>query len=507
LSARPAWRLLLLLAGAKIALHLLAIEQYGYFRDELYYLACTDRLDWGYVDLQPLSIWVLAAVRFLLGDSLPALRLLPALAGAATVILFGVVTHRLGGGRYAQGLAALVALLCPTFLGTNHYYSMNALDFLLWAISALLLLRALEQPTVLRWIPIGIVAGLALLNKPSALWYGGSLFIGLLVTRHRPVLRTPGPWVAFAIAALLALPNVVWQARHGWPTPEWMRNASAYKMVATPPLRFVLEQILAMNPGAVPVWIAGLAYGLFGRGEPLRRGGRVLFWMYVVIALLLMMSGRSRAYYLAVTYVMVLPLGAVALEQRVRARTMRAALALPVIVFGAVVLPFALPVLPVRTFVRYQAALHQEPRTDEHHQMGALPQQYADMFGWPEMVVLVEKAYLRLTPAERAHCRIFGQNYGEAGAVDVLGRRLGLPHAISGHNSYWLWGPGEDPVDVVIIIGGDRPDNAQFFEEIEIVGQTSSPWAMPYERGLDVSIGRRPKVDLRKAWPELRHYI
>ncbi|HEX5041928.1 MAG TPA: glycosyltransferase family 39 protein [Candidatus Polarisedimenticolaceae bacterium] len=507
MNGRTAWRLLLLLAVAKLTLHLFAVEQYGYFRDELYYLASTEHLDWGYVDHPPLSIAVLAAVRFLIGDSLPALRLVPALAGAATVVLFGLVAHRLGGGRFAQGLAALVALLCPTFLGTHHYYSMNAIDLLLWSLGALLVLRVLEKPTLGGWSALGVLGGLALLNKPSALWYGGSLFIGLLVTHHRRVLRTPGPWVAAALAALVFLPNVLWQVRHGWPTQEWMRNASTYKMVATGPLRFVLDQILAMNPGAVPVWIAGLSYGLFGRGEPLRRGGRVLFWMYVVIALLLMMSGRSRPYYLAVTYIMVLPLGAVALEQRVETRALRAALAVLVVLFGALILPFALPVLPVRTFVRYQAALGQEPRTDEHHEMGALPQQYADMFGWPEMVALVHKAYLRLTPDERAHCRIFGQNYGEAGAVDVLGRKLGLPPAVSGHNSYWLWGPRPGRVDAVIIIGGDRADNARFFESIEIVGQTSSPWAMPYERGLDVSIGRRPKVDLRQLWPELRRYI
>ena len=507
MNARPAWRLLLLLAVAKLALHVLAIEQYGYFRDELYYLASTRHLAWGYVDLQPLSIWVLAAVRFLLGDSLPALRLLPVLAGGATVVLFGLVAHKLGGGHYAQGLAALVALLCPTFLGTDHYYSMNALALLFWVLAALLLLHTLERPALGRWALVGLLGGVALLNKPSALWYGGSLFIGLLVTRYRPLLRTPGPWIALALVALLVLPNAVWQAQHGWPTPEWMRNASSIKMVATGPVEFVLEQIVSMNPGAAPIWIAGLLYGLFGRGEPFRKGARVLFWMYVVIALLLVMSGRSRPYYLAVTYVMVLPLGAVALEERVPGHAMRTALAVLVIVFGALALPFALPVLPVRTFVRYQAALHQAPHTDEHHAMGALPQQYADMFGWEEMVALVHKAYLRLTPDERAHCRIFGQNYGEAGAVDVLGRPLDLPYAISGHNSYWLWGPGEGEVDAVIIIGGDRADNARYFESIEIVGQTSSPWSMPYERGLDISIGRRPKADLHQIWPELRHYI
>jgi hypothetical protein len=123
------------------------------------------------------------------------------------------------------------------------------------------------------------------------------------------------------------------------------------------------------------------------------------------------------------------------------------------------------------------------------------------------MAELVAKAYARLTPEERRHARVFGQNYGEAGAIDVLGRRLGLPRAMSGHNSYWLWGPGDFDGGVLIIIGGDREGNAEFFEDIEIVGQTSSPWSMPYERGLDVSIARRPKRNLREAWPELRRYI
>lgn len=139
--------------------------------------------------------------------------------------------------------------------------------------------------------------------------------------------------------------------------------------------------------------------------------------------------------------------------------------------------------------------------------MGALSQDYADMFGWDQMTALVAEAYGRLTPEERKRCKVFGQNYGEAGAIDVLGRRYGLPHAISGHNSYWLWGPGKGDWDVLIIIGGDRADNRVFFDDIQIVGQTSSPWSMPYERGLDVSIARKPKISARDAWPRLKKYI
>jgi hypothetical protein len=147
------------------------------------------------------------------------------------------------------------------------------------------------------------------------------------------------------------------------------------------------------------------------------------------------------------------------------------------------------------------------PATEERHDVGPLSQQYADMFGWEEMTALVARAYQRLTPEERAHCRVFGQNYGEAGAIDVLGGRYGLPRALSGHNSYWLWGPGDWDGSVLIIIGGDREDNARFFEEIEVVGQVRAPYAMPYERGRDVSIGRRLRMPVVRAWPALKHFI
>jgi hypothetical protein len=262
-----------------------------------------------------------------------------------------------------------------------------------------------------------------------------------------------------------------------------------------------------MGPATLPVWLAGLLFALFARGA---RPWRILAWIYLAVAAILLLGGRSRASYLAVAYPMLLALGGVAWE-RVMARELWRRLwpALPALVLalGLVAVPFALPVLPVGAFIGYQSALGMSPATEERHEVGPLPQQYADMFGWEELTALVERAYQRLTPEERAHARVFGQNYGEAGAIDVLGRKSGLPRALSGHNSYWLWGPGDWDGSVLIIIGGDRPDNAVFFEEIEIVGQTRAPYAMPYERGLDVSIGRRLRMPVARAWPALRRFI
>lgn len=494
-------------ALAKLALHALAINHYGWFRDELYYVASTWHLAWGYVEHPPLSIALLALVRHTLGDSLIAVRVVPALAGVATVVLTGLIARQLGGGRFAQGLACLGALLSPVFLALDHYYSMNALDLLLWTVAVWMLLRILRHGRGRDWLLLGLVLGLGLLNKISMLWLGLGLAVGLVLTPHRRWLATPWPYLAAAIAALIFLPHVLWQAANGWPTLEFMRNATARKMVSVGWSDFVLKQVLEMGPGNLPVWLAGLLFALFARTA---RPSRILAWIYLAVAALLLAGGRSRASYLAIAYPMLFALGGVAWEAwlaRGSLRRLRPALPIVMVSFGLLALPFALPVLPVETFIRYQAALGMAPSTEEHHEVGPLSQHYADMFGWEELTELVARAYARLTPEERTRCRVFGQNYGEAGAIDVLGRKRGLPRALSGHNSYWMWGPGQFDGSVLIIIGGDREDNASFFEQIEIVGQTRSPYAMPYERGLDVSIGRRLRMPMAQAWPRLRHYI
>jgi hypothetical protein len=423
-----------------------------------------------------------------------------------TVFLVGVVARQLGGGRFAQVLAALAALAAPVFLGLGSFYSMNALDLLSWAAATWMLLRALDTGHRRNWIALGLILGAGLMNKISVLWLAGGMVIGLLLTPHRRVLRRVWPWAAALVAALLFSPYLIWEVRHGWPTVEFMRNATSLKMVALSPGGFLFDQFVSMNVGSAPVWVAGIVFGLSRAGAR----GRVLVWIYLTVLAVLIAAGSARASYLAPAYCGLLALGAVAIERVAQARRwsrLRPAVVALTVAGGIVTAPMALPVLPVETFVRYQRALRFSPRTEERQEMGELPQHFADMFGWEELTALVAEAYRRLGPEEREHCRVFGQNYGEAGAIDVLGRRLGLPRALSGHNSYWIWGPGGADWDVIIIIGGDREDNEEFFEDIEVVGRTASRWSMPYERDLDVSIARRPRMSVREAWPRVKLFI
>jgi 4-amino-4-deoxy-L-arabinose transferase-like glycosyltransferase len=440
----PAWprhRTLLLLALACFALEAAALTRYGWFRDEFYYLACADHPALGYVDQPPLSIWLLAGWRALFGESLAALRLLPAFVGAATVYLTGALAAALGGSRPAQAIAAVAALATPTLLGTFHYCSMNSFDLLLWLVAFHLWVRALETGSSGDWLKLGSVLGLGLLDKISVLWLLAGIAGGLLLTSHRRQLARPGPWLGAGLALALFSPYVLWNAAHHWPTLEFMRNATVRKMVATGPLEFWQRQLLTMNPANALVWLPGLAWLLFDHDG---KRWRPLGLAFAIVAGILMLGGRSRASYLAPAYLALFAAGGVALERRLtgpRGAWARGAVVVLVVGLGAVSAPLALPLLPVERFIAYSRSLGLAPGTEEHHRMGPLPQQYADMFGWPELVDEVANAWASLTPEERTHAAIFGQNYGEAGAVEVLGRARGLRPVLSGHNNFWLWGP------------------------------------------------------------------
>ena len=492
-------------ALAALALHLVALTQYGWFRDEFYYVVCARHLAWGYVDHPPLSIAILALVRAIAGESLVALRLVAALAGAATVYLTAWLARDLGGGRFAQALAGLAALLAPIFLAAGRFYSMNAFELLLWTVGAVVLVAALRHGRPRDWVWLGVVMGLGLLNKISMSWLGLGLAVGMVMTPHRRQLATPWPYFAAAIAVLIFVPHLLWQLANGLPTLEFMRNAATHKMATVTPLDFVRGQFLVMGPANLLVYLPGLLFALLA---PMARPWRVLGLSFLAVAALLIAAGTSRANYLTVAYPPLLALGGVAWERwTARApRAVRAALLAVVGVLGLPLIPLALPILPVENFIRYQATLGMRPSTEERKSVGPLPQHYADMFGWDELVTQVARAAERLTPEERARAVVFGQNYGEAGAVDVLGRKLGLPPAISSHNNYWLWGPGGWDGKVMIIIGGDYQDNAAYFESVQRVAVWDHPYAMPYERGLDISIGRGLKGSPGDVWPRLKHY-
>ncbi len=434
--------LLFYLALTKLLIHVATnlAGGYGYFRDELYYIACSDHMAWGYVDQPPLSIAVLWLSRLLFGDSLVALRFLPAVAGAVVVALAGLMTKELGGNRYAQFLAACSVIAAPLLLGVNSYYAMNSFDLLFWTLTFFLLVIILKRDKKKHWLVLGLVLGLGLLNKISVLWLGAGLGVGLLLTPNRKLLLARRVWLAAAIAFVVFLPHIVWQVANGFPTLEFIKNATANKYVALSPLGMFSQQILTMNPLTFLIWFPGLVYFLVAKSA---KQFRILPIIYFTVFLILVINRNSKAEYLGPMFPMLFALGAFAIEKfivKFNWRLLKPVLIALVVLSGIASAPLAIAVLPVESFIAYSKALGITPSTPEKKKLSKLPQFYADMFGWEKMVAVVAEAYNSLTPEEKTKCVFIGNNYGEAGAIDFFGGGYNLPKSISGHNSYWLWG-------------------------------------------------------------------
>ncbi len=495
----------------RLAAVLLFAGRYGYFRDELYYIACSDHLAFGYVDHPPLSIGLLAIVRAVLGDSLFAIRLLPALAGAATVFIAGLMARKLGAGKYGQFLTALAILFSPVLLGQSRYFSMNSLDILFWTIAIYLVLIILVDDRPRLWPLFGLTVGLGLMNKYSIGFLVIGLTAGLLLTGQRKRLLDPRFWAGAAIAGILFLPHLVWQVRNAFPSLEFMRNAALNKNAPVSVPGFLLGQFLEVGFAQAVIWIAGLLFFFFHR-EGKRH--RLFGWMYVLV-FAIMIVGKAKAYYLSPIYPVLLGGGAVLLERMSAPRGrrwIRVNLAALVLIFGLSAAPFAIPCLPLRTYISYQKALGMTPPSGERNEIGVLPQHYADMFGWKEMAATVAGVYRSLTPEERADCVIYVRNYGQAGAVDFFGRELGLPRASCTHNSYWYWGPPEGGEKALIIFGFNSnvaenlSDLAPYFESVEHAATFTCTYCMPYENNRPIFIGRRFKGSLEELWERDKHF-
>ncbi len=496
------------LAVVKFLLQLAGIRHYGFFRDELYYMACGEHLAWGYVDQPPLIAFVAWFARHLFGSSLVSVRVLPALAGAAVVFLTGILAREMGGGRFAQFLAATAILFAPAYLALDGFLSMNAFEPLFWLLCAWLTVRMVRDSSPRLWLAFGAVAGLGLENKHTMMVFGFGIVAGLLLSGEQRQFRLKWIWFGGLLALALFLPNLLWEARHGWPQIEVVRNAQLYKNVPVSHLGFLGEQVALLDPVALPVWLAGLGWYFFA---PQGKRFRFLGWAYLISLSVFMFLG-GKAYYLLPAYPVLMASGGIAFEElaQIRSRlSLRVVLSALVILGGLIGIPFGVPVLPVDSFVRYSHVLPYSNlvKTERDAVPVQMPQTYADMFGWDTMAGTVARVYQSLPPAERAGCAILAGNYGEAAAVDYYGAALGLPKAISGHNTYFYWGPRGYSGACVILFGERSKEVSAFFGEVDRAATVTSAYAMPVERSVPVYVCRKPSAPLSVLWPRFRMII
>ena len=483
------------------------LHGYGYFIDELYYIACARRLSFGYVDHPPLAPAILRMNLALFGDSLVALRIPSAVAGALTALTTGWLAARLGAGRFGQALAAICAVVPPLFLVIFNFFSMNSFEILLWTAMLLVVVLMVERNEPRLWVVFGALSGIALENKHTVVLLAVGILAGLGLTAERKLLFTKWLFVGGALAFLLFLPNLLWQVGNEFPSLEFYRNATVFKNRPLPPLQVVWNQVLFMSPVTLPVWAAGIYFCLRRRPEL-----RFLAIAYLLLLGSLVLSQSSRPDRIAGLYPALFACGSVAIERFVRSRPARALVLTAVLAGSALLAGISLPVLPPESVSRFVGFLGVDTQIERGAGKRAeLPQWLADRFGWEELVDPLTTVFLSLSEEERARAVILAPSYGHAGALELFGRGR-LPPVMSPHNTYHLW--GRDDVrrlegGVLISIGYDAEDIGAMYESIEQVAVYDCDYCMTWRDEMPIFLARGLKIagsELGPAWEAAKHY-
>ncbi len=502
---KPAFaRVTLLLLGLfTLLLHFSFNGGYGYFRDELYYIACGEHLSFGYVDHPPLIALIASLSRFLLGDSLFDIRFFPAVTAAVLVVLTGRMAQQLGGGRMAQGLAATAVMASPFFLLAGNILSTIVFDQLWWALVFLVLVRLVDVDDPRLFIAVGVIAGLGLMTKHNMVFLGFGLALGLLLTTERRYYRGPWLWLGGAIAVSIFMPNIIWQMQNDWATLDFISGLRRTVLAHSSIVGNVTEIVMGMNPVSLAMGIVGVWFFL---GSSRDKTYRLIGWVLVIVAFVSIVL-KSKSYYVAPLLPPAVAGGALVIERYLATRSkgwVVTALLAPMIAWGAIAAPLMMPILSLEGLLRYTATLGM---TEERNWAGGsqrLPTLFADMLGWSEMVERVAEVYSELSPDEQSRITVYARNFGQAGAIDLLGPNKGLPSAVCGGHNYFIWGPGDRAEDLLLTVGEPVEDLEPRCDEVELKAVHRHALAMSLEQEVPIAICRGLRPPLEELWPRLR---
>lgn len=465
--------------------------RYGFHRDELYFLECAHHLAWGFVDQPPMVPAIAWLSVHIWGTSPWSVRLLSATAGGASVVLTGLMARELGGAWRAQVLAALAAATTPEALGAFHLLSTTPFDLFFWCATLYVSVRLLRTEDELLWLVLGLLVGVGLLNKWNIGFLAVALGVGFLAGGRGREFRRPWPWAGAALALLIWLPNFVWNAQHNWAEVSMSQSLHAENGGVGAALAFIPSQLIDVGPVLIVFWLAGLSLLLHSRRW------RPLGIAYLFLLLVFAVSG-GKPYYLGGMYYVLFAAGGVWAEARLVRMTpprhVRGWAAL--MIAGAVfALPLTLPVLPASALPKssWESKINKE---------------LSATVGWQAFVSQVARIAHGLPPSERAHLVVFTGDYGAAGAIDLWGAGYGLPPAISGHNSYWWWGPaGARNGATTIAVNMSKTYLLTIFSRVTPAGSVATPGGVwTEERGDPIWICHGQKVSWARAWPAVKHY-
>ena len=504
--------IVLAIALAKFFFHLYFNNRYGYFRDEFDYMSCGDHLQWGYVDQPPLIPFLIHISRAVLGDSLRAIRFIPALSSSLLVVQSALIACELGGRRYSLILTAICVAVAPQYLSNGGLLGTNDLEPIFWMGCAHFSILAIKRQDPRYWIWFGVSAGLGLEEKYTIAVFGLGIVVGLLLTAERRAFLNKWIWLGGVAAFLIFLPNILWNMHYHWPFVQLIRAIRAEgRDVVLGAVEWFFQQLLVVGAIAAPIWLAGLfALLLWPRLRPYR----FLGWSYLVTYLVIFLQ-HGKNYYLAPIYPMLFAAGAVRLESALdepasgmpRMQWVKRVVAIAVLISGLYQAPITVPVLSPEHFLAYSKMLpFKLPVNEYSHARAALPQWFSDQFGWQEIADETAVAWARIPTEERADCGIFAQDYGQAGSIDFFGRRTGLPGAMSGDRTYWIWGPHNYSGDCMIVLDDRKEVLEHYWARVDYAG-TSAPNEWALEQRIPVFICRGRKFQSWSGvWPQLKRW-
>src|SRR5574341_472238 len=488
------WLLILALAIFKLALHFLTNTNYELHRDTYRYLALADHPDWGYVTVPPFTPMLGKFTMALWGDSAFAIGFFPALIGAISVVVIALMVKKLGGGKWAIAIACSAFILSPAFLRSNTFLMPVSFDQFAWLLSGYFIVKLAKSQNPKYWIHLGVLWGLAFLNKYAIVFLVLAFLLALLLTPERNLLRSKHFLIGLLLGLLIILPNLIWQHAHNWPVVSHMEELRQTQLVNVRVADFIMLQFL-MNLHAVIVWLLGLIFLLF---EQAGKKYRILGLTFLfTIFILMLLSGK--AYYTLGVYPILFAAGGVAVENwfTLKWRFLKPAILAVMVLIFLPILPYSLPVLSLDKMAAYAQASKRFGLEGalmwEDGRIHALPQDYADMTGWRELAEVVIKTYQRLSAAEQSHCAIYAENYGQAGAIKYHGKKHGLPEPVSFHESFVFWAPDSVVnLSTLIYVNDELGEDIQhFFAKVELAGQVNDRHFR--ENGVQVYLCRNPQ--------------
>lgn len=481
------WYLIISLAVLKLIIHFITSTNYGLQRDAYLYIAEAHHLSFGYLSIPPMTPVLIRIMEIFFGDSVFAVRILPALIGAVSIIVIAKIVLELGGKHWAILLACVSFLVSPAFLRSNSLLQPVSINQFFWLFSLYFVLKMVKTRNTEYWIYLGIIWGLAFLNKYSIAFLALAVFLGLLISKQRFLIQSRNIFIGIGFGLLIISPNLYWQFSHNWPVISHMVELTQNQLVNVNIIDFLTMQLI-MNAHALLIWFLGFLFLLFSKEE---KSYRVLGFTFIFL-LLILIGLRGKPYYTLGIYPFLFAAGGFFLEKYLSGRwsIVQKIILILIVLSSLPILPISLPILSYDKLAAYSKVAAENglegPLRWEDGKIHQIPQDYADMTGWRELAGIVDNAYSNLNEEEKTRCAIFGDNYGHAGSIRYHTHKNGLPEPISFDDNFLFWAPNNVDIDILIYVNYDTTHISHYFEDIKKVGQITDPYAR--ESGLPVFV-------------------